>query len=102
MRPAWIPVLILLISSGACRRSEIVRGVSDSTFVRTMVELRRLPTGLFSDTTFRARMRDSVLRANRVTGDQMESAAVRLAQDPVRAAAIWQAIEHAGSTAPGR
>ena len=75
-----------------CRRDPVFTDMSDSTFVRTMVALRKLPVG-FNDAG-RERQRDSILAAFGVTGAQLESTAVRLADDPVRASEIWRAIEN--------
>mgnify|MGYP001618086448 CR=1 FL=1 len=74
--------------------------MSDSTFVRTMIALRRLPLGYSADTAARVRMRDSVLRAHGVTAAQIESVAVKLADDPDRAAGIWRVIESAMAPPP--
>lgn len=91
-------LLLGLLPLSACRSSEIVGGVNDSTFVRAMVALRRLPNGLIGDTVGRARMRDSVLHSLGISAVQLESAATKLAGDPNRAAALLQAIER--SSAP--
>jgi hypothetical protein len=73
--------------------------MSDSTFVSTMVALRKLPIGT-ADTAARARLRDSVLRVFGVTAAQVESTTLRLANDPARAAAIWRAIENPSTSSP--
>lgn len=78
-----------------CGRGDIVAGVSDSTFVHTMVALRQLPVGSTLDTAARARSRDSILQAHGVTAAQLESAAARLADQPERAAQLWRVIENA-------
>lgn len=84
----------------SCRGDEIVSGVSDSTFAQTMIALRRLPLATTSDTVARAAARDSILRAHGITGVQLESAAVRLADQPDRAANLWRVIEAAQFEAP--
>jgi hypothetical protein len=83
-----------------CRREPIFTGMSDSTFVRAMVQLRRLPIGMAGDTIPRARQRDSILATLGVTAADVESTAVRLARDPERAAAIWRIIESTVPTPP--
>jgi hypothetical protein len=93
--------LISIAAVIACRGNDIVRGVSDSTFVQTMADLRRLPTVIQGDTSFRVRMRDSILRVHGVTAPQIESAAARLANDPERAAELWNAIEQAALRGKG-
>lgn len=97
-RPSLLlaPFLCLTLVLG-CRRGEISDGVSDSTYVRTMVALRKLPLGPFEDSIPRLRMRDSVLRHFGLTAAQLESASAALASQPDRAAALWRAIEVGGA-----
>lgn len=99
-RPRTAALLLLVLLAGGCRRDRIFTEMSDSTFVRTMVALRRLPVGMIADPTARARQRDSILTANGVTAAQVESTAVRLASDPARAAGIWRAIEQPTVSSP--
>lgn len=94
---ARLLALLCLVALLGCRRGEIVRGVSDSTYVRAMVALRRLPLGPFEDSTPRIRSRDSVLASFGISAEQLESASVALATQPDRAAALWQKIEIGGS-----
>lgn len=99
-RPMAASIVLLLVNGASgCTPNEIVDGVTESTYVRAMVELRKLPTGAVPDSAARARTRDSVLGSLRITAAQLESAAVTLARDPERAARVWQAIEGA---APGQ
>ena len=86
-----LPILVLLLTAGC--RDPVFSDMSDSTYVRTMVALRKLPVGQ-PDTTSRVRQRDSILKTFGVTVAQIESTTVRLAGDPVRALAIWRAIEN--------
>jgi len=88
-----------LILANACRRDPVFVEMSDSTFVRTMVALRKLPIGA-ADTAGRARQRDSVLRVFGVTAAQVESTAIRLSNDPERAVNIWRAIENPSPSSP--
>lgn len=108
--PATLPVpavnpriaflaLATLVSGIACRSDPVFVEMSDSTFVSTMVALRKLPIGT-ADTAARARQRDSVLRVFGVTAAQVESTTLRLANDPARAAAIWRAIENPSTSSP--
>jgi hypothetical protein len=97
MRLTFIVVLLAFLSG--CRKQPLAPGVSDSAFVRAMAGLRRLPTGAVVDHLVRDRMRDSILRANGLTGPQLESAASALASDPDRAAEIWRAIDGRPSNA---
>jgi hypothetical protein len=86
-------LLAVSVAFAGCRHSEIVPGMDDSTFVHVMVDLRAVPIPSAVDSLLRARSRDSILRAYRVTAAQLESAAVVLSHQPGRAARIWQAIE---------
>lgn len=92
-------LIIALFGVSACRSDQIFSDMSDSTYVRTMVALRRLPVGTV-DSASRAQQRDSILRSFDVTAAQVESTSVRLANDPARAAEIWRAIEQAPTTPP--
>lgn len=93
----WLTAGSLLIAT-ACRRDPVFKDMSDSTFVRTMVALRKLPVG--SSDTSRVRQRDSILAAFGVTGAQLESTAVRLADDPARASEIWNVIQNPRPPSP--
>lgn len=85
--------IVCLLTATGCRRDRVFTEMSDSTYIHTMVALRKLPIGP-ADTTARARQRDSILSAFGVTAAQLESVAVRLAADPARATAIYRAIEN--------
>jgi len=89
----------LIILASACNRDGVFSDISDSTYVKTMVALRKLPVGNV-DSASRARQTDSVLKSVGVTAAQLESTSVRLSGDPARAAEIWRAIEQAPSTPP--
>jgi hypothetical protein len=98
-RPVKRFAILVLFFAAACRSDPVFKDMSDSTFVRTMVALRRLPVSP-ADPARRAQQRDSLLKVFGVTGAQLESTAVRLATDPVRAAEIWRAIESPRTTPP--
>lgn len=89
--------IVGFVLATACTRDPIFREMSDSTYIKTMVELRKLPIGI-ADTTSRARQRDSILRVMGVTAVELETIAIRLSADPARAAVIVRAIEN---PAPG-
>jgi hypothetical protein len=95
--PRLAPLLALLLFTG-CQRDTVFTEMSDSTFVQTMVALRKLPVGANIDRATRDRARDSILNALGVTAAQVESTAVRLANDPARASDIWRAIENPNAT----
>ena len=97
-----VPIVVigvLLVATTSCRRDPVFADMSDSTFVRTMIALRKLPVSP-ADTALRARQRDSILDSMGVTAAQVESTAVRLASDPALAARIWRAIETPGAPSP--
>jgi hypothetical protein len=89
--------LLLLVASllivAGCNRDPVFREMSDSTYIQTMVALRRLPIGRI-DSLARARQRDSILNAFGVTPAELEAIALRLSEDPERAAVIFRAIEN--------
>ena len=83
---------LVLSGTVACRQGEIVAGVSDSTFVATMVALTRINQEEARDSASRAAARDSVLQSRGLTEDDMERAARALEQDPERAVELWKRI----------
>lgn len=85
-------LLLLCLALAGCRRHELVPGVSDSLFVATMADLRRLqvPVG---DSAVLAAKRRQVLQQRGLTAEQLESAGRALGTDPERAVAIFQAID---------
>ena len=89
----------MAILAAACSRDAVFTDMSDSTYIKTMVALRKLPIGPV-DTVARARQRDSILTAFGVTAAQLESVAVRLSNDPTRAAVIFRAIENPSTPSP--
>jgi len=91
---------VLLLGPLACRQRGTQRSVSDSTFVRTMVQLRHVATDSLMDSTMRDSARRATLRQNGLTADQLEQAAASLAGDPDRAVRVWRAIEAGVSGRP--
>ena len=92
-------VVVALLSIGsACRSDPVFMEMSDSTYVKTMAALRRLPLGI--DSVSRARQRDAVLQSFGVTAKDLEAIAVRLAEDPARAAIVFRAIENSAVGSP--
>jgi hypothetical protein len=67
--------------------------VSDSTFVATMTELRRIEADHAMDSTARDSARTAILRRNGVTPQELEEAARAMADNPDRALAVWRSIE---------
>ena len=67
--------------------------MSDSTFVATMTELRRIETDPAMDSTARDSARTAILRQNGITPAELEQEARAMANDPERALGVWRAIE---------
>lgn len=67
-------------------------GVSDSAFVATMADLRRV-SGPPEGSPAMIALRQRVLQQRGLTGDQMERAARALAHDPERATKVFEAIQ---------
>jgi len=76
----------LLVAPVACSENDL--GISDSLYVQTMAELQRVQRERGP-----AERRDSVLEASGVTPEQLEEAAMKLAEQPQRAAELWRAID---------
>ena len=76
-----------------CTRGELVSGVTDSTFVTAMTELRMVQTNATLDSVGRAAARGSVLQRRGLTLEQLERAAEALADDPERASRLFATIE---------
>lgn len=98
-RPITLIAIPFLLGAVSCRRDPVFREMSDSTYVRTMVELRKLPLNP-ADPASRARQRDSILAAQGVTAEELEAIAIRLSEDPARAAQIFRAIENPAAGPP--
>jgi len=86
-------MLTVVASAGGCRRSTAaVDGISETTFVVTMVELRRLDSAT-TDSATRAAARAAVLQRRGLTATQLERYAASLADDPARAQALLARID---------
>lgn len=95
MRRHLLLGLALVALLPACRRQELASGISDSTFVRTVLALRRVPLVAGPDSGRRSAMRDSIMRAHHVTPAQLERAARELAAQPSHAQKVWMQIDTA-------
>src|SRR4051812_24335816 len=82
--------LALAVALASCGRGSIARGVTDSTYVKTMADLERLleapPAGGSRAAVDSARA--AILKKHGVTGQALVDASERLASQPVRAAAL--------------
>ena len=86
-------VLVVLGPATGCRRSELATGISDSTYVAVMADLKRVHDAPGMDSAQRAARRDSILQGRGLTPAQLEAAARELAHNPARAQTVWQAVE---------
>jgi hypothetical protein len=84
--------IVLACAVVGCAQRDIVPGVSDSTFVAAMADLRRLEDTP-PDTAARAAARRRILQQRGLTVEQMDRVGSKLAKDPKRAAAIFDAIQ---------
>lgn len=104
-RRKFITLAALLLGAGVgCTGGPVARHVSDSTFVRTMVQLRRVAADSSLDSASRDSARKATLERNGLTATELEQAAASLASDPDRAARLWRVIEGelAGRPLPNR
>jgi hypothetical protein len=83
-----------------CRRSEIIPGVTDSQFVATLADLRRIDATVQLDSASRAAARTRILQQRGLTVERLDSAARALAGDPERASAIFRAVEQRAVNLP--
>ena len=90
-KPFVVHALVLSVLVG-CKQGEIVSGVTDSTFVETIVALRLINIDPALDSARRVAARDSLLQSRDLTAETLEAAARALADDPDRAFALWQRI----------
>jgi hypothetical protein len=92
VRGAAIGLALLL---GACPPADPVVniGMTDSTFVKTMVRLRKVNADSTIDSLGKDSARKMVLRQQGVTVAKLDTAAKLLSIQPARAESIWKAIE---------
>ena len=83
----------LALATTACDGGQRLSGISDSTFVRVMAELRTIQGQPWTDSTRKAAAIDSVLQSRGLTPEELEEAARGLADDPERAVEIWRSID---------
>ena len=83
--------VVCLALVGGCRARG--RGVSDSTFVATMAELRQVDENRSLDSAAKAAARKRVLQGRGLSAEAVERRARELVRDPDKAGAIWQAID---------
>lgn len=84
---------LTLAVAGCTRPGMATSDVSDSTFVRTMVALRKLELDQSVDSATLDSARRVVLRRHGVTVNQLETKARALAGDAQHASDVWRAID---------
>jgi hypothetical protein len=89
-------LLGIVLGTAACPAADrpVNIGMSDSTFVRTIVRLRRVGEDTALDSLAKDSVRQVVLRQQKVTVEQLDAAAKALAAQPRRADTLWQTIEN--------
>ena len=75
------------------RRAET--GMTDTTFVHTMIRLHAVAVDSSLDSVARDSARRMVLRENHVTASQLDAAVESLAFDSKRAESLWSRIDRA-------
>ena len=90
---AAVHAIVLVMALSGCKRDESPTGMSDSTFVATMAELRKIQEDPILDSAAQAAARTRVLQSRGLTPRELERAARALADDPEHAAEIVQAID---------
>jgi len=88
---------VMLVALPACPASDphVDLGMTDTTFVRTMVRLHAVAVDSQLDSVARDSARRMVLRDMKVTAEQLDTAAMRLAREPTRAESLWTRIDRA-------
>jgi hypothetical protein len=93
-------VTLCCACAAGCRSSGSPRlGMTDSTFVSALRELRRVQADSSLDVTMKDSSRRMILRRYRVTSTQLEHAARVLAESPAHASDLWRQIESASRPA---
>lgn len=82
---------VVLALAAACDGQRLA-GISDTTFVRVMADLRAIQEQPWADSARKAAALDSVLQSRGLTPEQLERAARSLADDPERAVELWREI----------
>ena len=94
--------LICSLAAGCRTRHAPSLGMSDSTFVGALRELRRVQADSSLDVTMKDSSRRMILRRFGVTSAQLEHASRVLAESPARASDLWRQIESVPREVAGR
>jgi hypothetical protein len=85
--------LILLCGSVSCRSRTADLGMSDSTFVQVMSDLKAIADEPKLTQEVRAQRREAVYRQSKVTAAQLEALTPALSAHPQHAKRLWTAID---------
>jgi hypothetical protein len=94
MRNSFIAVLCLgALSASGCRSADASLGMTDTTYVNTLSELKAVADDPALSDAVRTQRRDAVFRKYNVRAEQLEVAARALANKPDHAMRLWRAID---------
>lgn len=93
MPSSRILIVLLLAALAGCRQRNADLGMSDSTFVQIMGELKFVADQPDVTNEVRAQRRDAVLRKHAVSADKLEKLGSTLTAHPQHARRLWAAIE---------
>jgi hypothetical protein len=95
------PVLVIaLVALVACARGPAELGMSDSTYVQVLAELRQVGDQAGVAPALRATRRDAVFRKHKVSPQAIEAASAALAAEPQRAAELWRKVDEKAAALP--
>jgi hypothetical protein len=86
-------LLVALTAIAACKSSTADLGMTDSTFVQVMSELKVIADTPTLTDAVRAQRRDAVFRKLKVTATQIETLGPTLTAHPQHARRLWAAID---------
>lgn len=85
--------MIACLTALACNRSTDLAGVSETQFVLTMAELRRIERNAALDSSAKSIARDNVLQERDLSAEALEAAARALSRDVRRSTEVWSRID---------
>jgi hypothetical protein len=92
---AMLGAALLILPACPAADPHVDLGMSDTTFVHTMVRLYAVAVDTLLDSLARDSARRTALRDMNVTPQQLDTAAFRLAREPKRAESLWSRIDRA-------
>ena len=98
VRGSSLALLIPLLT--ACARPSVELGMSDSTYVQVLAELRQVGDQSNVAPVLRATRRDAVFRRHKLSPTELEAASAALTSDPSRAAELWRKVDEKAAALP--